>query len=192
MKLLWLSALSVGAMLFTMAGARADHFTVIIKGQKQGLFRGTVHTRLSVNEILGLKFDYSVISPRDPQSGLPTGKRLHKPITIEKEWGAASPQIFQALVTNENLSTVTFNFYKADAQGKEIMDYRITLSNASVASFHQHIGDPKPEGGLDTNRYEDVSFTFQKIAIETGGFTALDNWNAQDITSRGKSSARPS
>jgi hypothetical protein len=25
---------------------------------------------------------YSVVSPRDPQSGLPTGKRMHKPVDV--------------------------------------------------------------------------------------------------------------
>jgi hypothetical protein len=36
---------------------------------------------------------YSVTSPRDSGSGMPTGKRMHKPVTFVKEWGAASPQL---------------------------------------------------------------------------------------------------
>ena len=35
----------------------------------------------------------SIVSPRDAASGLPTGKRMHKPMTIVKEWGAASPKL---------------------------------------------------------------------------------------------------
>jgi hypothetical protein len=34
-----------------------------------------------------------VISPRDSASGMPTGKRMHKPFTLVKEWGAASPEL---------------------------------------------------------------------------------------------------
>jgi hypothetical protein len=34
-----------------------------------------------------------VVSPRDAASGMATGKRQHKPITVVKEWGAASPQL---------------------------------------------------------------------------------------------------
>ena len=192
MKLLCLSALSAGALLLSMTGAHADGFTVTIKGQKQGVFHGSVQNRLTKDEIICFKFDYSVISPRDAASGLATGKRQHKPVTIEKEWGAASPQIFQALVTNENLPTVIFNFYKAGADGTEKVDYRITLTNASISSFHQHIGDPKPDGTLDTKRYEDVSFTFQKIQIDTDGITAVDDWYSPNITSRGKTGSRPS
>ena len=34
---------------------------------------------------------YQVTSPRDAASGQATGKRMHKPFTIVKEWGAATP-----------------------------------------------------------------------------------------------------
>jgi hypothetical protein len=37
--------------------------------------------------------EYQVISPRDPASGQATGKRMHKPFTIVKEWGAATPAL---------------------------------------------------------------------------------------------------
>jgi len=33
------------------------------------------------------------IAPRDAASGMPTGKRMHKPMTIVKEWGAATPKL---------------------------------------------------------------------------------------------------
>ena len=36
---------------------------------------------------------YQVISPRDSASGQATGKRMHKPFTIVKEWGAATPAL---------------------------------------------------------------------------------------------------
>lgn len=36
---------------------------------------------------------YQVSGPRDAASGLATGKRQHKPMTIVKEWRAATPQL---------------------------------------------------------------------------------------------------
>ena len=36
---------------------------------------------------------YQVVSPRDSASGQASGKRMHKPITFVKEWGAATPQL---------------------------------------------------------------------------------------------------
>jgi len=37
--------------------------------------------------------EYSVKSPRDAASGQASGKRMHKPITITKEWGPATPML---------------------------------------------------------------------------------------------------
>jgi len=34
-----------------------------------------------------------VVKPREASSGQASGKRMHKPITIIKEWGAATPQL---------------------------------------------------------------------------------------------------
>lgn len=36
---------------------------------------------------------YQVKGPRDSGSGLASGKRMHKPLTIIKEWGASTPQL---------------------------------------------------------------------------------------------------
>ena len=37
----------------------------------------------------------TVPNPRDSASGQATGKRQHKPVTITKEWDAASPQLMK-------------------------------------------------------------------------------------------------
>lgn len=42
---------------------------------------------------------YTVKSPRDSASGLATGKRMHKPVTITKEWGPATPQLMKVKPT---------------------------------------------------------------------------------------------
>lgn len=34
-----------------------------------------------------------MVAPRDSATGMATGKRQHSPITIVKQWGAASPQL---------------------------------------------------------------------------------------------------
>ncbi|MEO5641004.1 MAG: hypothetical protein ABIQ98_04470 [Sphingomicrobium sp.] len=36
---------------------------------------------------------YQVISPRDLATGQASGKRMHKPFVVTKEWGASSPQL---------------------------------------------------------------------------------------------------
>ena len=150
--------ISIGA-----ATAQADSIYISIKGQRQGPFKGEALQKGGEGKIAGLKFRYELISPRDPASGLPTGKRQHKPVMITKEWGAASPQLFQALVTNEVLPEVVIDFVGVDPKtGGMALSHTIKLTNASVADI-SHSTEPITTGG--SRHLEDVSFTFQKIEL---------------------------
>src|SRR5690349_9689461 len=77
-----------------------------------------------------LTFSYGVESPRDISSGQASGKRQHQPVTITKEWGASSPQLFQALWTNEVLDSVVIEFVAPDGSPPKKKSRRIQLSNA--------------------------------------------------------------
>ncbi len=41
--------------------------------------------------------NHSITSPRDTASGQASGKRMHKPVRITKEWGAALPMLSIAI-----------------------------------------------------------------------------------------------
>ncbi len=152
----------------------AYQFYVAIKGQKQGQFKGDATGLRQGNWIVGLGFSYEVTSPRDPASGQASGKRQHKPLTIIKEWGASSPQIYQALVTNEALQSVDVEFVRTDKQGKEYASYIIKLTDATVSDFRQYV-DPAGGQPLDS-----VSFTFRRIEEESkdGSTSVTDDWQA--------------
>lgn len=49
--------------------------------------------RTSSGGTTGTATSTDVVSPRDAASGLPTGKRQHKPVRITKEWDAATPKL---------------------------------------------------------------------------------------------------
>ena len=55
-----------------------------LKGQKTGVVKGSVKTRGHIGTILVTAASHEIVSPRDPQSGLPTGSRQHKPFIITK------------------------------------------------------------------------------------------------------------
>lgn len=71
----------------------AQSFSVTIQGATQGPFNGE-GSGLDKDKIPGVAFSYGVETPIDEVSGLPSGKRQHKPVMITKEWGAASPQLY--------------------------------------------------------------------------------------------------
>ena len=111
--------------------------------------------------LIGLS--HEIVSPRDAASGLPTGKRQHKPLTIRKELDKSTPKLLMAMITNENLSNVTFTLTRS---GSPYMT--IKLTNASVASRVQ------------TGTTEEIEFTYQKIewTWTDGGITAMDDWES--------------
>jgi type VI secretion system secreted protein Hcp len=156
----------------------AQTFYATIKGKTQGAFKGQ-GTGREKDKIPGVAFTYGVESPRDAASGLPTGKRQHKPVVFTKEWGAASPQLYQAIVTNETLTSVLFEFISTNALGKEEVDYIVELTNATISGFKGslHLGE-KAGPIVDSRELEVITLEFQKIAVTsvTGGTSAEDDW----------------
>lgn len=158
----------------------AQTFYATIKAAKQGTLKGQ-GTGREKDKIPGVAFSYGVESPRDPATGLPTGKRRHKPVIFTKEWGAASPQLYQAIVTNETLTSVLFEFISTNALGKEEVDYTVELTNATISKFEGslHLGE-KAGPIIDSRELEVIVLEFQKITVTsvTGGTSASDDWEA--------------
>jgi type VI secretion system secreted protein Hcp len=150
----------------TLAPKIPAGFSMTIQGQRQGVFPGN-----KGGTIGGLRFSYLLKSPRDPASGLPTGKRMHTPVVFTKTLGTASPQIFSALSTNENLPSVVISVPGGDGG----LGYRVKLTNANLAELRQYT---ELVNGVATV-LEDVSFTFQKIEVQDlgSGAMATDDWN---------------
>ena len=108
---------------------------------------------------------HAIVSPRDAASGLPTGKRQHKPFVISKPLDKSTPLLMKALVNNENLSAVTFSFRRG---GSATPYMTVKLTDASVSSNEQ------------TGEIEIIQLTYRKIEWTwvDGGVTAQDDWEA--------------
>jgi len=150
-----------------------------LKGQKQGNIGGSVTIKGRENSILVHAFNHEILSPRDPASGLPTGKRQHQALSILKEIDKSSPQLWSALVNNENLPTFQLAFYgMAAAPGVEKLLYTIALTNASISSITESMLDNELPANASLPLREQVTFTYQKIqwTWAEGGITAMDDW----------------
>ena len=129
--------------------------TVSVVGAKQGAFSTTPITITGVS--------HEIVSPRDPASGLPTGKRQHKPFTFTKQLDKTTPLFLNALVANESLTSVLIGLLR---NGQQVAT--IKLTNASIADYTAN------------GETEHWSFTYQKIEWTwlDGGITAEDDWEA--------------
>jgi len=96
--------------------------------------------------------------PTDPQSGLPSGKRIMQPFKLTMRTSKASPPLMQCLNTGMRLS-VTLTARKPTAPA----DYlTITLTGAVVISF-VNLGNSK---STEAYPIEELMLTYRRMQIE--------------------------
>ena len=149
-----------------------------LTGDTQSEIKGSVTQAGREDSIMVIGFNHEVVSPRDAASGLPTGKRQHKPLTITKELDKATPLIMNVLVNNENVSAWELRFWQPSSTGQELQFYTVQLVNANVAGIRTEMLNNKYPENMQHKEREHVSFTYQKIiwTYEDGGITAEDDW----------------
>jgi type VI secretion system secreted protein Hcp len=158
-----------------------------LKGQKSGEVKGSVTQKGREGKIMVIAVSHEIVSPRDPASGLPSGKRMHKPMVITKEMDKSSPILYNLLVNNENIPEWELQFWSphsfkggAAQVGTEQQHYTIKLTNANIASISFRMANNKHPDLMKFNEYEEIAFTYQKIewTWTDGGITALDDWES--------------
>ena len=108
-------------------------------------------------------------------SGLPSGKRMHKPVSITREVDSSSPQLLHACNIGETFSSALLQFPQSSSSGKvntlELLDGAIIK-----------IGHPQSKGGKKMERIT-LSFNGKKLngglANHSGGIERYwwrDTW----------------
>ena len=156
------------------------------KGQKSGQIKGSVTQKGREDSVAVIALSHSIVSPRDPQSGLPTGQRMHKPYVITKELDKATPVFYNVLCTNENLTEVTVKFWTpqlraAAGVGSEVQHFTVKLTNANIASIDFRMANIRHPDLVKFTEYEEIAMTYQKIewTWNDGGIMASDDWEAR-------------
>ena len=154
-----------------------------LKGAKQGPIAGSVTQHGREDTIAVTAASHEIVSPRDPASGLPTGKRQHKPLTVTKDLDKSSPRLYAALANNERLTEFLLQFFHTERTGAEKLVYTIKLTNASIAGAHFTMPSTEDPELAKRPEYEQVSFVYEKIEWTwvDGGITASDTWLAPDV-----------
>ena len=148
------------------------------EGESQGTIAGSCEMQGREDTMLIEAFNHEVRIPRDPQTGLSTGKRIHTAYSVVKVFDKATPLLYQALCTGEHLKTVVLKWYRIDPTGQEEHYFTHTLENAIIVSIRPWMPnclDPKTES---YTHMEEVSFTYAKIRWEwiVDGIEAQDEW----------------
>ena len=141
---------------------------------------GNIYQEGHENEILVQAFNHTVTVPTDPQSGQPTGQRVHAPLTITKVFDKSSPLLYNALTTGETLPTCEIKWYRTSAAGKQEHYFTIKLEDAIITNITAHMPNCQDPQQAHFTHLEDVSFNYRKVTWthEIAATSGSDDWRA--------------
>ncbi len=126
------------------------------------------------------KYEYRVETTREGASGVATGERVHRPITITKRCDKSSPLLLKALCNNEVVEGI-LKFYRPNPSGDGTTQQYFTIEFkeariSSIRSFQLFVMDPNT---ANLPELEEVSFVFGSIrwTYEPDGVEHIDHWS---------------
>ncbi|MCK5505074.1 MAG: Hcp family type VI secretion system effector [Thermodesulfovibrionia bacterium] len=146
-----------------------------IEGENQGNITADTFTEKSVgniwqvgheSEILVQAFNHKVHTPTDPQSGQPTGQRVHGALVITKVFDKSSPLLYGAMTSGEKLTEVQIKWYRTSADGTQEHYFTHTLKDAVIVDITANMPNCQDPGQAHFTHLEDVSFRYLTIRWE--------------------------
>lgn len=160
-----------------------------ITGIKQGLITqgastadsvGNIYQEEHEDQVLVQAFSHKINLPRDPQSGQPTGQRVHDAVCITKVFDKASPLLQQALTTGELLTKVEIKWYRT-FKGLQQHYYTTYLEDAIIVEIRDYMHNCQDSSTAHFTQLQDVYMTYRKISWthEVSGTSGSDDWRKQ-------------
>ncbi|MDY6943375.1 MAG: Hcp family type VI secretion system effector [Pseudomonadota bacterium] len=158
-----------------------------IEGERQGPITSGAFTEDSVgniyqegheDEILVQAFSHQVVIPRDPQSGQPTGQRVHQPLVITKVFDKSSPLLYNALTSGETLTQCEIRWFRTSSAGTQEHYFTTRLVDAIVVDIRAHMPNVQDPDKQQYTHMEDVAFSYRMIewTHEIAGTSGSDDW----------------
>jgi type VI secretion system secreted protein Hcp len=139
---------------------------------------GNVYQEGHEDEILVQGFHHEVQVPVDPQSGQPTGQRVHKPVVITKVFDKSSPMLYQALTTGEKLTKCELKWYRTSTTGSQEHYFTTDLEDAIITNIEAVMPNCQDPGQSHFTHLEKVSFSYRKITWShvAASTSSEDDW----------------
>ncbi|MFK3659309.1 Hcp family type VI secretion system effector [Scandinavium sp. NPDC088450] len=121
-------------------------------------------------------FHHNLSTPTDNLTGKPTGKRIHSPLMIVKEFDYSSPYLYKAVATGQALEKAELKFYKINDAGQEVEYFNILLEGVRIVSVSPAMASPEDQ---NNNHLETVEFRYERITWKhnDGNIIFSDAWN---------------
>lgn len=149
-----------------------------LEGQTQGKIEGDCAQKGRENTIEVIDVKHTIEIPKDPQTGQPTGSRLHRPLCLTLPLGKQSPKLMQAVASGEQMKTFELKYFRISDKGQEEHYYTVKLTGAIPVERGVSKENIKDEEKKNYTDLEKVCFTYEKIVetYEKDGIEGEDNW----------------
>lgn len=137
----------------------------------------TVQGREGSIEVIG--FGHGLNLPVDSRSGKITGSRTHSPMSIEKEFDAASPYLYKAVANGQTLQSAELKWYRINDAGQEEEYFSMLLERVKVTGVNPGMPNTKLAGMSQINHMEAVSLMYERITwhYKDGNVKFTDAWD---------------
>ena len=160
---------------------------LLIEGERQGFISSGAFTEPSVGNIYQEGFEdnilvqsisHSMLTPTDPQSGQPSGQRVHGPFVITKVIDKSSPLLCTAMTTGEKLPKCEIRLYRTSTMGTQEHYYTIKLIDAIIVNITTTMPHAQESISAHLTCLETVAFSYRSIEWnhETCGTSGGDDW----------------
>jgi len=140
---------------------------------------GTLSVSSHEDTIQIQEFELGVAVPTDPQSGQPTGRRVHTGARVVKYMDKASPLILQAIATGEQLTKVKIEFYRTSTSGSQELYYTVEMEEATLVGLKPYFPNALDSDSANYAHMEELKMTYKKITVthEVAGTSGGDSWD---------------
>jgi type VI secretion system secreted protein Hcp len=147
-------------------------------GKEQGSIEGSCDIEGREETILVQAFKHLVDLPSN-EHGVPSGKRVHRPLMITKEVDKSTPKLYQALCTGEPMSEATLRWYRMDGSGEEAQFFTVMLQNALIVKIESWVPDVLDKQNASYGNMENLWFTYEVIrwTWEEDGIEYEEHWD---------------
>ena len=138
-----------------------------VEGERQGVIPGSCVTKGREGTMVVVGLGHEVDVPVDSGTGLPAGRKVHKPLVVVKYLDKASPKLYKALATGEGLRHVELKYYRPDRAGVPEHYYTVLLDDALIVNIQEAFPN-----------VERISFAYGRIrwTWQDGVIEAEDDW----------------
>lgn len=120
-------------------------------------------------------FSHGVTIPMDPHLGKLTGTRVHRPVSIVKEFDRTTPLLYRAVCEGRTMKKATIKMYQILDSGLEAEYFNIILENVKFTTVAPYLAP----NGMSSTHLETLELRYEAITWKytDGNIIYRDSWN---------------